>query len=303
MTAKKTNQKTPKIILGIAPTCWVNEDLPELGGKISFEQCVSEIALAGFSGTEVGNKYPRDPKILNKALRLRGLTICSAQFSSFLTTRPYRETEAEFIECRDFLNSTGAKVIGVAELGHSIQGRNRPIFGPKPIFNDEEWDKLCDGLNKLGKLAARKGMALVYHPQIGTGIQSADEIDRLLENTEPELIGLLYDTGNLVLAGEDHLAVLVKWFDRVRHVHLKDMRLSVRRATKKENWPSLQAVKAGIFTVPGDGCIDFRPVFKILKKVKYTGWWVVSAEQDPARANPLEYAIKARSYIHDTAGI
>lgn len=290
-------------MLGIAPIGWTNDDLPELGGKIPFEQCISEMALAGFSGSEVGNKYPRDPKILNRALRLRGLTICNAWFSSFLTTKPYREVEEAFIKHRDFLYSVGARVIGAAEQGHSIQGRNKPIFDAKPVFTDEEWDRLCDGLNKLGKLAAKKGMTLTYHHHMGTGVQNSGEIDRLMENTDPELLGLLYDTGHLVFAGEDHLAVLVKWFDRIRHVHLKDMRLAVRREAKREKWSFLQAVKAGVFTVPGDGCIDFRPVFKILKKVKYTGWWVVEAEQDPAKANPLEYAIKARSYIHDKAGL
>jgi inosose dehydratase len=211
--------------------------------------------------------------------------------------------EAAFIKHRDFLYAVGARVIGAAEQGHSIQGQSKPVFDDKPAFTDAEWKKLCEGLNRLGKKAAEKGMKLTYHHHMGTGVQSALEIDRLMENTDPELLGLLYDTGHLVFAGEDHLAVLKKWIKRIRHVHLKDMRPAIRAEAVKGKWSFLQAVKAGVFTVPGDGSVDFSPVFAELKKAGYEGWMVVEAEQDPAKANPLEYAVKARSYIREKAGI
>jgi inosose dehydratase len=291
------------IKLGIAPIGWTNDDLPELGGEIPFEQCVSEMALAGFSGSEVGNKYPKDPAELNAKLKLRGLVICNAWFSSFLTTSPYEEVEEAFIKHRDFLHAVGARVIGAAEQGHSIQGQDLPVFGAKPVFTDDEWHRLCEGLNRLGERAAEKGMKLTYHHHMGTGVQTAAEIDRLMENTDRKLVGLLYDTGHLVFSGEDHLAVLDKWIRRIRHVHLKDMRPAIREQALSENWSFLRAVKSGVFTVPGDGCVNFKPVFQRLIAAKYSGWWVVEAEQDPARANPLEYAVKARSYIRKTAGI
>lgn len=289
--------------LAIAPIGWTNDDLPELGGEISFEQCVSEMALAGFQGSEVGNKYPKDPSVLNKALKLRGLTICNAWFSSFLTTKPLKEVEKDFIAHRDFLYAVGARVIGAAEQGNSIQGKPLPIFDAKPVYTKDQWKMVADGLNRLGQLAQEKGMQLTYHHHMGTGVQTAEEIDTLMEMTEPGLCDLLYDTGHLVFAGEDHLAVLKKWAPRIKHVHLKDVRPDVVARAKKEKWSFLQAVKAGAFTVPGDGAIDFVPVFDALKKANYAGWWVVEAEQDPAKANPFEYAVKARSYIRDKAGI
>lgn len=289
--------------LAIAPIGWTNDDLPELGGEIPFEQCVSEMALAGFQGSEVGNKYPKDPAVLNKALKLRGLTICNAWFSSFLTTKPLKEVEKDFIAHRDFLYAVGARVIGAAEQGNSIQGKPLPIFDAKPLYTKDQWKMVADGLNRLGQLAQEKGMQLTYHHHMGTGVQTAEEIDTLMEMTEPGLCDLLYDTGHLVFAGEDHLAVLKKWAPRIKHVHLKDVRPDVVARAKKEKWSFLQAVKAGAFTVPGDGAIDFVPVFDALKKANYAGWWVVEAEQDPAKANPFEYAVKARSYIRDKAGI
>lgn len=296
--------ETKSIRLAIAPIGWTNDDLPELGGQIPFEQCVSEMALAGFEGSEVGNKYPKDPEVLNRALKLRGLTICNAWFSSFLTTKPYAEVEAEFIKHRDFLHAVGARVIGAAEQGHSIQGRqDLAVFDHKPTFTDDEWKRLAEGLNRLGEKAAEKGMRLTYHHHMGTGVQTAAEIDRLMESTDAEKLGLLYDTGHLVFSGEDYVGVLKKWIGRIRHVHLKDIRSARRQRAVKEKWSFLRSVKEGVFTVPGDGDLDFVPVFEVLKKANYSGWWVVEAEQDPAKANPLEYAIKARDYIREKAGL
>lgn len=292
-----------KVKIGIAPIAWTNDDLPDLGKENTFEQCISEMALAGFTGTEVGNKYPKDPAVLSKYLSLRGLSVASAWFSAFLTTRPYEEAAKAFIAHRDFLNAMGAKVIVVSEQGHSVQGKlDTPIFGHKYIMNDEEWKLLCDGLNKLGALAAEKEMKVVYHHHMGTVVQTTAEIDRLMANTDPSLVYLLFDSGHLVFSGEDMLAVLKKHVKRVKHVHLKDIRPDVLKDVHEKNMSFLQAVRAGAFTVPGDGCIDFASVFDVLETNGYEGWLLVEAEQDPAKANPLEYALRARKYIREKAG-
>ncbi|ULT56721.1 myo-inosose-2 dehydratase [Neobacillus drentensis] len=290
--------------MAIAPIGWTNDDMPELGGEITFEQCVSEMALAGFSGSEVGNKYPRNTEVLKKALGLRGLEIASAWFSAFLTSKPFEETTQAFIEHRDFLHEMGAKVIVVSEQGNSIQGQmETPLFDEKPVFTEEEWKRLVEGLHLLGDLAAEKGMKIVYHHHMGTGIQTAEEIDRLMAETDPDKVSLLYDTGHLVFSGEDHLQVLHKHMNRIFHVHLKDVRLDVANKVREEKLSFLQAVKQGVFTVPGDGAIDFKPVFEALEASGYKGWFVVEAEQDPAIANPLEYALKARNYIAEQSGL
>ncbi len=293
-----------KVRLAIAPIAWTNDDMPELGGENTFEQCVSEMALAGFTGSEVGNKYPKDPKALKKALDLRGLTICNAWFSSFLTTRPLEETVEAFKKQIDFLYDVGARVVGAAEQGHSIQGMaDVPVIKMKPHFTDEEWKKLAEGLNTLGQLTKDKGMTLTYHHHMGTGVQTFEEIDRLMDTTDPSLVYLLFDTGHLTFSDVDAEDVLRKYAKRIRHVHLKDIRREILGKARKENWSFLKAVREGVFTVPGDGMIDFDPLFKILAENNYEGWFVVEAEQDPAKANPLEYAIKARKFIKDKTGI
>jgi inosose dehydratase len=293
-----------KVKLGIAPIAWTNDDMPELGGENTFEQCISEMALAGFTGSEVGNKYPRDTKVLKKALELRKIQIASAWFSSFVITKPIEEVEVDFIKHRDFLHEMGAKVIVVSEQSHSIQGKmDVPVFEGKPYFTDEEWEKLARGLEHLGKLAAEKDMKIVYHHHMGTGVQTLEEIDRLMEMTDPNYVYLLFDTGHLTFSEEDPEIVLRKYIHRIKHVHLKDIREEVLAQVKEQNLSFLQAVKKGVFTVPGDGFIDFEPLFNILAENNYEGWFVVEAEQDPALANPLEYAIKAREYIREKTGL
>ncbi len=299
----KTTLDAKKVHLGIAPIAWTNDDMPDLGAENTFEQCVSEMALAGFSGCEVGNKYPRDTAVLKKALSLRGMQICNAWFSTFLTTAPYEETEEGFIRHITFLKEMGAKVVGVSEQGHSIQGTDKSIFRDKYVMDDREWELLCTGLNKLGKVARDMGIALTFHHHMGTVVQTAAEIDRMMENTDPELVGLLFDSGHLAYCGEDYLAVLKKYAARTRHVHLKDIRPQIVEKVKQENLSFLQGVRLGAFTVPGDGAIDFEPIFRTLAENDYEGYVLVEAEQDPALANPLEYAIKARKYIADKAGI
>ena len=293
-----------KVRLGIAPIAWTNDDMPDLGKENTFEQCVSEMALAGFTGSEVGGKYPTDTAVLKKALDLRNISICNQWFSSFLISKPYEETEKEFIKATDFLKEMGAKVIGVSEQSYSIQGKmEQPVWEGKYVMNEEEWKLLADGLNKLGKIAKDKGMTLTFHHHMGTVVQTEEEIDKFMELTDPELVFLLFDSGYLSFAGINPENVLKKYVNRVKHVHLKDIRKEMVEKSRAERWSFLKGVREGVFTVPGDGDVDFAPIFSILEEAGYEGWVVVEAEQDPAKANPLEYAIKARNYIRKVCGL
>ena len=294
-----------KVKLGIAPIAWTNDDMPDLGKENTFEKCVSEMALAGFTGSEVGNKYPKDPEVLKKALELRGVEICNQWFSSFLITKPFEEVEKEFRAQLAFLKAMGAKVIGASEQSYSVQGQlDTPIFGHKYEMNDQEWDTFCIGMNKLGKIAKEEyGIALTFHHHMGTVVQSLAEVDRMMENTDPEYVSLLFDTGHFTYCGEDPLEVVKKYVHRIKHVHLKDIRPEVVEQVKKENMSFLAGVRAGAFTIPGDGCINYDPIFKVLEEAGYEGYMVVEAEQDPAKANPLEYAIRARKFIAEKTGL
>ena len=157
----------------------------------------------------------------------------------------------------------------------------------------------------LAELAKEKGMKLTCHHHMGTGIQTPEEIDRFMSMVSND-VHLLFDTGHIYYSEgtqEAVMAVLNKYIDRIAHVHLKDVRPEVVAKAKAENWSFLQGVRAGTFTIPGDGAIDFDPVFKALEDAGYEGYMVVEAEQDPAKANPLEYAIRARKFIAEKTGL
>ncbi len=294
-----------KVFLGIAPIGWCNDDMPELGSENTFQQTISEMALAGFTGCEIGNKYPTDPQELKKALDLRKMKIASRWFSSFLITKSFEENKMAFMKELDFLEAVGANRINVSEQSYSIQGQiETPVLNDcKYTMNDNEWERFADGLNKLGQIAKERGFKLCFHHHMGTVVQTSDETDRMMQMTNPEYVFLCYDTGHFTFAGENPLTMLKKYVHRVGHVHLKDMRLDIVKEVKKNHWSFLTAVRNGSFTVPGDGDVDFDPIFKILADSNYEGWLLVEAEQDPSTANPLEYALKARSYIKEHTGL
>ena len=292
-----------KVNLACAPIAWTNDDLPDLGAENTFEQCVSEMALAGFTGSEIGNKYPKDVKTLKHKLDVRGMRICNAWFSSLLLSEGYEATIEAFIKHRDFLHALGAKVIGASEQGNSIQGKDVSIFGEKPVYTDEQWELIAKGFNEMGRLAKEKGMYFTVHHHMGTGVQTEAEIDKLMEITDPDLVYLLFDTGHLSFSGEDVIGVLKKYVHRTKHVHLKSIRKDIIEEAKEKGYSFLDSVRAGSFTVPGDGDFDFTPVFDVLDEAGYEGWVVVEAEQDPAKANPYEYAVLARNYIREKTGL
>jgi inosose dehydratase len=304
-----------KIRIGIAPIAWTNDDLPDLGSENTFEQCVSEMALAGYEGTEIGNKYPKDAEALKQALELRGLRVCNAWFSASFTTDSKEEVLEEFIRHRDFLHAMGAEIIGAAEVGDSIQGEPLPIFDAKPVYTEAEWSKVVGGFDAMAALAKDKGMKLACHHHMGTGVQSMDEVERFMSEVSDD-VWLLYDSGHIFYSesgygvsafderrGHDAcLNLLQKYMGRIAHIHFKDVRPDVIRTVWDKGLSFLDGVRAGSFTVPGDGAIDFAPIAREIMVSGYDGWIVVEAEQDPAKADPLRYAMKAKRYIDGILG-
>ncbi len=290
--------KTEDILWGIAPIGWRNDDIPEIGAENTLQHLLSDIVVAGFQGTEVGGFFP-EAKILNKELELRNLKIAGQWFSSFIIRDGIEKVEQDFHQYCKFLQEVRADVAVVSEQTYSVQGTDKNVFDEKPYFTDEEWDVLCSGLNRLGEISGEYGLNLVYHHHMGTGVQTLSEIDRLMENTNPNVVHLLYDTGHIYVSDGDYMTLLHKHINRIRHVHFKDARREIMEKCRKEGKSFQQSFLMGMFTVPGDGCVDFTEVYQTLLEYNYTGWIVVEAEQDPSVAHPLEYALMARKYINE----
>lgn len=283
---------------GIAPIGWRNDDLPELGKDNNLQQLLSDVVVAHFAGTEVGGFFP-DATTLNKELDLRQLEIAGQWFSSYLIRDGFEKVKNAFIRHCVYLKKVGATVVIVSEQTGSIQSSEKNIFTEKPLFTNEEWTVVTTGLNRLGEIANAHGLKLAYHHHMGTGIQTGAEVTRLLANTMPSKVNLLYDSGHIFVSDGDCLAVLDEHIERIAHIHFKDVRTTILADSQAQGKSFLDAVLTGLFTVPGDGLIDFKEIYKRIKSAQYAGWVIVEAEQDPAIANPLEYALIARRYIDE----
>lgn len=300
-------QLLDSVCVGAQPIAWSNDDFLHLGADISLERCLSDMRLAGYAGTEMGHKFPKDVDELTSVLGEHGLELVSCWHSTYLLENPIDSELRTYTTLLDFLHQMGCSVIIVAECtGRISNDPTAPLvksFGAD--LDDASMSQLADGLNLFGRYACEHGMKLVYHPHIGTLIQNDAEVDLLMERTDADLVHLVADTGHIAFAGGDTVDFFERHAHRIGHVHLKNVRQSIADRVWVESMSFERAVVEGVFTVPGDdeGSIDYVPLFEILEREKYTGWLVVEAEQNPAKADPFKYFTLAREYIKEHAGV
>jgi inosose dehydratase len=286
--------------LGIHPINWVGEDVKEHGDACTFEQIISEIEALGLKGTEMGRKFPTDISLLKKELAARDIQLVSHWKSVFFSEPSRREAELKaYLEHVLFLKQMGSKVISTAEIGGSLHWDPRRTPHEREVARLDEagWKSLAEGLNLAGEIAQEHGMKLTYHHHGGTVVEKPEEIDRLMELTDPSLVYLLFDTGHAYYGGSDPLTVLKKHYDRIAYVHLKDIRQEVLDEARAEGVDFATCIRKGVFTVPGDGCLDFKPIFAELIHKGYSGWALLEGEQDPAVHPAFEYAKRSLAFI------
>lgn len=270
----------------------------ELGANITLDQCLSEMQKAGFSGTELGYKYPADAHQLKPILSKYYLDLASAWFSTYFVQITHLEEELDRLDkMLQFLSAMGTTTINLAECSGAVHGARHIPLSDKPVFDNKAWDRLIQGMNRAGQLCNSYGIQAGYHHHMGTGIETYEEIERLMTSTNPESISLCADTGHLHYAGIDPLDFFKKFKDRIKHIHLKDVRKNILKSGSSNKGSFLDSVLEGVFTVPGDGMIDFAPIFDVVLESDYEGWMIVEAEQDPAKADPLQYAQMASEYL------
>jgi inosose dehydratase len=275
--------------IGINPITWTNDDVPELGGDTPLETCLSETHEAGYSGTELGGKFPRDPAVLGPILRRHDLALVAGWWDGRILER---EVEAEFEALLPHLTlhrALGAKRVVYADTS---RGRHDGIWRPisdRPRLADDDWPAYGRKVTALAERMAEFGVGMAFHHHMGTIVESDDETTRLMSVTG-EAVGLLYDTGHSAFSGGDPLRLLERNIARVVHVHCKDVRPGKLARARHDDMSFMDAVLDGIFTVPGDGSIDYAGSLKHLCGSGYEGWLVVEAEQDPRKAHPLTYA-------------
>jgi len=284
------------IKLGIAPIAWSNDDMPELGGDTPIETCLEEAKIAGFTGIELGGKFPRNPGIIKFLLKKYKLKMPGGWYSSFLKER---SVEAEWSAMQDHINLlkfVESDVFVFADVSGSIQGNAKIPLSNRPKINDNEWNDYGDKISEISNRLDDVGMPLSYHEHMGTVIQTEEDVDRLMNHTNDKTF-LLYDTGHLLFAKANYENILKKYISKINHIHCKDIRSNILENSLKHDLSFRNSFLDGVFTVPGDGCIDYKPLLKILKNNNYDKWLVIEAEQDPKKANPLKYAKIGNKYL------
>ena len=286
--------------LGIAPISWSNDDMPELGGDTSLETCLSEAREAGFTGIESGGKFPKTSKELLPILNKHNINLCSGWYGANLLKRTVKDEMENIRTQLDLFKDCNAPCIVFAEVTNSIQADESKSLSKRPKLDKDDWKKFCEKINEVGKRLEGENMPLAYHHHMGTVIQSHEDTERLMNETN-DTVKLTIDTGHMLFAGGNSLKIIRDFKEKIAHVHCKDMREKVLKKSLSEDLSFRHAFLEGAFTVPGDGCIDYRPIFNELVKNNYQGWLVVEAEQDPKKANPFEYAKIGFNYLKKTS--
>tara|TARA_B110000014_G_scaffold262005_1_gene255016 strand:- start:2544 stop:3473 length:930 start_codon:yes stop_codon:yes gene_type:complete len=287
------------VSFGIAPINWSNDDMPELGGHYTLDTILSEMSQAGYSGTEIGNKFPKDSFGIKKALTNFNLELASSWHSTFFLSKNLHYELEKIKHKSSLLVEAGAKIINLAECSASVHGKINTPLSSKPVCNEKNWGILTESLNHAGEICNEHGISMAFHHHMGTCVQNENELNRLLSDTDPELVNLCADTGHLYFAGIDPVIFFKENMRRIKHIHFKDLRHDIFNNINFDKTSFLNAVLKGVFTVPGDGCIDFNSISKVIIKSEYNGWVIVEAEQNPDIANPFEYARKSKQYLNN----
>ena len=274
---------------GVSPIAWINDDLPALGGNTPLESVLCDARDLGFSGIELGGKFPRDPLVLGPLLDRHQLSLAGGWYSSSLLTRS-AESEIQALQPHlALLKAMHCSVFILAETSNAIHGNQECPLTATPRLADADWEGFGRKLTEVAGHLRQAGLRMAYHHHLGTVVESQRDLDRFLEFTDP-CVGLTLDTGHAALGGVDTLALIRTHPQRVAHVHCKDIRSTVFKDVRRASGSFLSGVLKGMFTVPGDGDLDFAAVMQALAGVGYSGWIIVEAEQDPALANPKSFA-------------
>lgn len=287
------------IRLGVSPLSWVNEVLQDLGRGTSADDCLSEAAAASYEGVELSRIFPSDPTELAGILARHGLSFISGWYSGFLADRSVSEELREVRAHASLLKACGATVMVYGECAHMADDALDVPLSARLRLTPHEFAAYGARLTGFAEAVQEEfGLALAYHHHLMMVAETLEEVRAVMASTGPA-VGLLLDTGHAAAAGFDYSVLIDEFASRINHIHLKDVRNDVLARVRAEGLSFNEGVRAGMFTVPGDGSVDFTALSRFLDTGAYSGWLVVEAEQDPLKAPPAETVARAHRFVAD----
>lgn len=295
------------IKVGNAPVSWGVMEVADWGKQISYTQVLDEIAAAGYEGTELGpyGYFPTEPKKLAGELSSRGLQLVASFVPLPLAHRERHEAGfQEAIKVAQLLAQTNAPVIVLAdemsEARIAVSGRVNESDG----MSDSQWDGAAQILGRIAEACNELGLAAVFHHHAGTFVETPGEIARLCDSTDADLLGLCLDTGHYLFGGGDPVDAVRSYNSRIRHLHLKDVRLPVLEAARREGVGFLDAVRRGVFCELGEGAVDLKTILENMSAAGYSDWAIVEQDVDTRSAGvqPFESARRSREYLRGVIG-
>lgn len=295
-----------KIKLANAPCSWGVLEFELEGKALKYDQVLNEIAETGYTGTELGDWgfMPTDPHELNKEIEKRNLQLLGAFVPVALSNEAtHKEGVATALKVAQLMYSAGYKnaFIVLADENGTVEYRtkNAGRINKKDGLSDEEMKIFAKGAEKIAEAVKKQySMKTVFHHHCAGYIETPEEIEALLNATDPELLGLCFDTGHYLFGGgKNPLEVLKKHWDRVWHIHFKDFSPQVGEQGAANNWNYFEAVKNGVFCELGKGMVDFKSIKTFLESKGYDGWIVVEQDVLPGMGNPKQCAQNNRQYL------
>lgn len=291
--------KAPRLSVKVAisPLSWANEVIEEFGKDATADICLTGAQAAGYEGVEMSRLFPRNPDELNTLLSGYHLSLASGWHSGFLAERSVDEELSAVHEFAMLLQKTGAEVMVYGECGAMAENALDVPMSRRRRLNPEQMATYGARLTEFAsKLAQRYGLAMAYHHHLMMVVETQDEVRQLMAVTGDE-VGLLLDTGHALTGGFSYVDLITEFGSRIKHIHLKDVRTPILDTVRSNDLSFNEAVRAGLFTIPGDGAIDFLPLVEFINDSGYAGWVVVEAEQDPSLERPEITVARARDWL------
>jgi inosose dehydratase len=302
---KNAIMKNKKIIVGNAPCSWgVIENIE--GQRGGYAQVLDEMQETGYAGTELGDWgfMPTDPEMLRRELNGRHLKLLASWVNVYLhDAGRHAQSEAEAVRTARLLAEVGGPdnfiVLGNDPYTDPVRTLNAGRIKPEHEMSQAQWQTFIEGAHRVARAVKREtDLRTVFHPHIGTWVETPAETAKFLSRTDPALIGLVFDTGHYRFGGGDPVAGLERHAGRIWHVHFKDHDPNVAASSRQEGWDGVQSVANGVFCELGKGDVDFPAVLARLNSFPYEGWIVVEQDVLPGMGSPKASAQRNREYLH-----